>query len=127
MRACISNPPPQEPSPSSKPVAGNRRDHGTCLCGAARRLRRLLVPSTSSTATTNLNTARVAKSIEASVLSERHLTVKVICPTAVPQETGRTFICTATGHSTTKPSTVTTTPFTVTIQNNKGYVTYKGE
>ena len=83
--------------------------------------------STSSTTTTNLDTARVAKSIEASVLTERHLTVKVTCPVAVPQETGRTFVCTATGHSTKSPSTVTTTPFTVTIQNDKGYVTYKGE
>lgn len=83
--------------------------------------------STSSTSTTNLDTARVAKSIEASVLTQRHLRVKVTCPATVPQEAGRTFVCTATGHSTTKPSTVTTTPFTVTIQTNKGYVTYKGE
>jgi hypothetical protein len=83
--------------------------------------------STSSSSATNLNTVRVAKSIEASVLSERHLTVKVTCPANVPQETGRTFVCTATGHSTKNPSTVTTTPFTVTIQNDKGYVTYKGE
>ena len=83
--------------------------------------------STSSTSTTNLDTARVAKSIEASVLSERHLHVTVTCPVTVPQETGRTFVCTAVGHTTTKPSTVTKTPFTVTIQNTKGYVTYKGE
>jgi hypothetical protein len=83
--------------------------------------------STSSTSTTNLDTARVAKSIEQSVLTERHLHVKVTCPVTVPQEAGRTFVCTATGHSNTKPSTVTTTPFTVTIQTNKGYVTYKGE
>jgi hypothetical protein len=83
--------------------------------------------STTSTSTTNLNTARVAKSIEASVLSERHLHVTVICPTTVAQETGKTFVCTATGRSTKKPFVETKTPFTVTIQNSKGYVTYKGE
>jgi hypothetical protein len=84
--------------------------------------------STSSTSTTNLDTARVARSIEASVLSERHLHVKVTCPVTVPQEAGRTFVCTAIGHSTKNPSVITTsTPFTVTIQNDKGYVTYKGE
>src|ERR1700676_2787339 len=83
--------------------------------------------STTSTPTTNLDTARVAKSIEQSVLTQRHLHVKVTCPVTVPQAAGRTFVCTATGHSTTKPPKVTTTPFTVTIQNSKGYVTYKGE
>jgi hypothetical protein len=83
--------------------------------------------STSSTPATNLNTARVAQSIEQSVLTERHLHVTVTCPAAVPQEAGRTFVCTAVAHTTTKPPKVTKTPFTVTIQNDKGYVTYKGE
>lgn len=84
--------------------------------------------STSSTSTTNLDTARVAKAIEASVLSQRHLKVTVTCPTTVPQVAGKTFSCTAIGYSTKNPSVVVTkTPFTVTVQNNKGYVTYKGE
>jgi hypothetical protein len=83
--------------------------------------------STSSTVTTKVNTARVAASIEESVLKERNLHVKVVCPTTVPQEVGKTFECTATGHSTKKPFTETKTPFVVTIQNSKGYVTYVGK
>jgi len=84
-------------------------------------------PSTTSTATTNLNTTRVALSIEQSVLAERHLHVTVSCPATVPQEKGRTFVCIATGHSTKKPSVETKTPFKVTVESSKGYVTYKGE
>jgi 7-keto-8-aminopelargonate synthetase-like enzyme len=83
--------------------------------------------STTSTSTTNLNTNRVALSIEQSVLAERHLHVTVTCPATVPQEKGRTFVCIATGHSTKTPSVVTKTPFKVTVENSKGYVTYKGE
>jgi hypothetical protein len=82
--------------------------------------------STSSTPTI-LNTARVAASIEQSVLSERHLHVTVVCPTSVPQEAGKTFVCMATGKTTKPPITVTKTPFKVTIQNSKGYTTYIGE
>src|SRR5271163_4664026 len=78
----------------------------------------------SSTATTSLNTTLVAKSIEESVLSKRHLHVTVTCPANVVQEEGKTFVCTATSHSAKNPSTVVTTPFKVTVQNNKGFVTY---
>ena len=86
--------------------------------------------STSSTSTvtkTNLNTARVAVSIEQSILNERHLHSKVVCPTAVPQETGKTFECIATTTTTKPPIKTLTTPFVVTIQNSKGYVTYVGK
>jgi hypothetical protein len=87
--------------------------------------------STSSTSTTaaktNLNTARVAVSIEQSILNERHLHSKVVCPTAVPQETGKTFECIATTTTTKPPIKTITTPFIVTIQNGKGYVTYVGK
>ncbi len=83
--------------------------------------------TTSTTPKTNVNTARVALAIEQSVLTERHLHVTVSCPATVPQEAGKTFVCIATGHTTTKPPKVTKTPFTVTVQNDKGYVTYKGE
>jgi hypothetical protein len=82
--------------------------------------------STSTTATT-LDTTRIAHSIEESVLTERHLHVTVTCPAGVPQEKGKTFVCIATGQTTKKPITTVKTPFTVTVQNNKGYVTYKGE
>lgn len=76
----------------------------------------------------NLNIAHVEQSIEQSILSERHIRAKVTCPAPVPQEKGRVFTCTATGTSTTgkrgKHKTPFTTPFTVTVQNSQGYVTY---
>jgi hypothetical protein len=80
--------------------------------------------STSSTATTNVNTRQVAASIEQSILSKRHLHSTVTCPAAVAQEKGKTFVCIATTHSGT---TVSKTPFKVTVENSKGYVTYVGE
>lgn len=83
--------------------------------------------SSSSTTVANLDTQRIASSIEESVLNERHLHVTVSCPAAVPQEKGKTFVCIATGHTTKKPITVVKTPFKVTVENDKGYVTYKGE
>jgi hypothetical protein len=73
----------------------------------------------------NLNIAHVEQSIEQSIFSKRHLRAKVTCPAAVPQEKGKVFTCTATGTSTTgKHKTPFTTPFTVTVQNSQGYVTY---
>ena len=73
-----------------------------------------------------MDTSRVAISIEQSILTKRHLHATVSCPAVVPQEQGRTFVCTATTRSTKAPFTVSKTPFTVTVQNNKGYVTYVG-
>jgi hypothetical protein len=81
--------------------------------------------STTSTAKTNVNTARVAASIEQSVLQKRHLHATVVCPSAVPQEKGKKFECVATIKS--PKGTVTKTPFAVTVQNNAGYVTYEGK
>jgi hypothetical protein len=84
--------------------------------------------STSSTpATTTVNTAQVAASIKETVLTKRHLHVTVVCPAAVPAEKAKTFECIATGHSATPPHALTKTPFLVTIQSNKGYVTYVGK
>jgi hypothetical protein len=80
--------------------------------------------SGSSKKKTKLDTARVARSIEQSILSQRHLRAAVVCPPSVPQEQGRTFECTATlkvKHRVVK------TPFVVTIQNKKGFVTYVGK
>jgi hypothetical protein len=81
----------------------------------------------SSSGKTNLNTARVATSIEQSILTQRHLTSKVVCPTAVPQEKGKTFECVATTSTTKPPIKVGKTTFVVTVQNDKGYVTYAGK
>ena len=83
--------------------------------------------SSESTKTTNLNTARVARSIEQSITSQRHLVAKVSCPSVVPQEAGRKFECVATTTSPKHPKSVVKTPFEVTIQNSHGYVTYVGK
>jgi hypothetical protein len=81
----------------------------------------------STTAKTNVDTARVALSIEQTILTKRHLHAKVACPAAVPAVTGATFECIATSTAATAPHAVTKTPFVVTIQNARGYVTYVGK
>ncbi len=83
--------------------------------------------SSSGAAKTNLNTTRVAESIEQSILAQRHLTATVTCPPLVVQEAGRTFECVATIPNAKQPSKPTKTPFIVTIHNSKGYVTYVGK
>lgn len=80
--------------------------------------------TTSSTTSTKLDTHRVAVAIEQSIRSERHVRAKVICPTSVPQLKGKTFFCVATTKNGGKR---TSTPFSVTVQNSHGYVTYRAE
>jgi Domain of unknown function (DUF4333) len=82
--------------------------------------------SSKATSKTNLNTSRVARSIEQSILSQRKLKAKVTCPALVPQEAGRTFECQAVTRAARAPHKETTTPFLVTVQNARGYVTYVG-
>lgn len=76
--------------------------------------------SSSTSAKTNLNTPHVERAIERSILSERHVHARVVCPKVVPQEKGRNFTCIATVGK-------TTTPFAVVQQNNGGYVTYQAK
>jgi hypothetical protein len=83
--------------------------------------------SSSPKATTNLDTHRVALSIEQSIFTKRHLHSTVTCPEKVPQEQGKTFVCIAATRSAKKPFGIVKNPFTVTIQNNRGYVTYVGQ
>ena len=83
--------------------------------------------NSSGSAKTKLNTARVARSIEQSILTQRHLRSRVVCPTSVPQEKGRTFECVATTETVKQPVKVGKTPFVVTVQNVNGYVTYEGK
>jgi hypothetical protein len=83
--------------------------------------------TSSTTGKTNLDTARVAASIEQSVLSQRHLHATVVCPAVVPQQAGKTFECIATTKGTKAPFAVNKTPFIVTVQSNRGYVTYVGK
>jgi Domain of unknown function (DUF4333) len=78
--------------------------------------------STSSTSSapsgTNLNIAQIQASIEESIFNKKHLRTKVACPAVVPMEKGNSFVCIATTSKGVK------TPFGVTQQNNRGYVTY---
>jgi hypothetical protein len=81
----------------------------------------------SNAAKTNVDTARVAVSIEQTILAKRRLHAKVVCPTAVPAVPGATFECIATTTATKAPHAAVKTPFVVTIQNTRGYVTYVGK
>lgn len=74
-----------------------------------------------------VDTTQVAASIKQTLLEKRKIHATVSCPATIVAETGKTFVCTAKSHSTTTPSVVVSTPFKVTIENNRGYVTYVGE
>lgn len=124
----------EPPTPTSSISRAVRAPRGALLAASALACAALLSAcgssnssSTGSTATKTVNSSQVARSIEESVLTERHIHATVVCPTAVPAEKGRTFECIATSHSTTKPSVETKTPFLVTVQTSAGYVTYKGK
>jgi hypothetical protein len=78
-------------------------------------------------AKTNLDTARVARSIKQSILTQRHLRATVVCPTTVVQEAGKTFECIATTRGAKPPFKVVKTPFVVTVTSSNGYVTYVGK
>ncbi len=73
-----------------------------------------------------LDTSRVERSIERSILAERQLRSTVVCPTKVVQKPG-TFPCIARTLAAKKPHKAITTPFVVTIHNDSGYVTYVGK
>jgi apolipoprotein N-acyltransferase len=71
-----------------------------------------------------LEVARVEKSIEQSIVGEKHMHATVSCP-AVEQKQGVTFTCTATGTVVKGNKAIPfSTPFTVEQLNNKGYVYY---
>jgi hypothetical protein len=78
----------------------------------------------STTTGKKLEVARVEKSIEGSILNEKHMHATVTCP-EVEQKAGDTFTCVATG-TVTKGNTAVPfrTPFTVEQVNDKGYVYY---
>lgn len=76
--------------------------------------------SSSTSAKTNLNTLHIERAIRQSILNERHVHAKVVCPKVVPQEKGHNFTCIATVGK-------TTTPFAVVQQNDGGYVTYHAQ
>lgn len=81
--------------------------------------------SSSTPVAVNLNTPHVAHAIELSILGERHVHATVSCPAVIKQEAGKKFVCIATTHDSN--GAAHKTPFTVTEQNSKGYVTYKAK
>jgi hypothetical protein len=83
--------------------------------------------TTSTQAKIDLNIAHVERSIEQSIFSQRHLKATVVCPAKVAQEAGKTFECVATTAAIKAPHGPVKTPFVVTVQNSKGYVTYVGK
>jgi hypothetical protein len=127
---------PEPTTPPSTRVVRARRGALAAVAALAGAALLSACGSSSSSSTTgggakgNLDTARIALSIEQSILAQRHIHAKVTCPAAIPQETGKTFTCIATNTTTVTPKggkptkTSVTTPFTVTVQNNRGYVTY---
>jgi len=82
--------------------------------------------SGSSTTATYLDVTRVERSIQHSIMVQRHLASTVVCPTRVRQRPSN-FACIATTYSAKKPHKKIQTPFLVTIHNDKGYVTYVGK
>ncbi|MHB8491572.1 MAG: DUF4333 domain-containing protein [Solirubrobacteraceae bacterium] len=72
-----------------------------------------------------LDVTRVTKSIEESILSEKHMHANVTCPSDVEQRKGVTFTCYATGYTGTGTHrSYFKTPFEVTEENSLGYVQY---
>jgi hypothetical protein len=82
--------------------------------------------SSSQTGTTaagpsgGLDTNRVARAIQASIQSQRHLHATVKCPTSEPLRKNWHFVCFATTSS-------GQTPFVVTEVDDKGSTTYVGK
>ncbi len=76
--------------------------------------------SSSTSARVSLNTPHIERAIALSILNQRHVHAKVVCPRVVPQKKGHNFTCIATVGK-------NTTPFTVVQQNNSGYVTYQAK
>ncbi len=66
-----------------------------------------------------LNTGKVERAIEASIVSQRRLRASVSCPPGVLQQSGLTFTCTASVNG--KPY-----PFEVTETDGNGHVKYVG-
>ncbi len=72
-----------------------------------------------------LDLARVEKSIEQSIASEKGMHAVIQCPSYVEQRKGNNFTCYAVGTvGTGKHKVAFRTPFEVVQQSNNGYVYY---
>jgi uncharacterized lipoprotein YajG len=85
-----------------------------CLAGCGGTTRTVNV----TTPATILDTERVERAIEASILQQRHVSATVTCPSGVVQRQGVTFVCIATTQK-------GTTPFDVTQTDSAGHVSYR--
>src|ERR1700730_18274622 len=98
---------PTPPEPTTQRTAPVVRARRGAIVGATALACAALISACGSSSSTNSNpqkrnTARVAASIEGSILTKRHLHATVTCPPEVPQEKGKTFVCVATSQSTKK-------------------------
>jgi hypothetical protein len=124
-----------EPHPSRRARLSRARRGALAVCALACTTLALGACGSSSSSSTSstggakgtVNTARVARSIEQSILTQRKLHSKVTCPSSIPSEKGKTFECVAITHGLKPPHAEIKTPFLVTVQTNKGYVTYEGK
>ncbi|MGH2912897.1 MAG: hypothetical protein ACRDJ3_10545 [Solirubrobacteraceae bacterium] len=82
-----------------------------------------VISACGSSTVKDLGTAHIARAIEESILSQRHIHATVSCPSLVLEEPGENFVCIA---KTRKKGVSRTTLFAVT-QHNNGHVTYRGE
>ena len=77
-------------------------------------------PAPAPTASGKLDTGRVARSIQASIQSQRHIHARVSCPASEPLRRDWHFVCFATTSS-------GQTPFVVTEVDDRGSTTYVGK
>jgi hypothetical protein len=85
-------------------------------CGGGSSVHSVSAPTTGGI----LDTARVARSIQVSIQSQRHLHASVKCPRSEPLRKNWHFVCFATTSS-------GQTPFVVTETDNRGSTTYVGK
>ena len=74
-----------------------------------------------------VNTARVERSIARSILAQSNLHATVTCPASVPAKKGKKFECTAVTHQLTPPHEEIKTVVLVTVNNNKGFLTFESK
>jgi hypothetical protein len=77
-------------------------------------------PASTTARSGSLDTARVARAIQASILTQRKLHATVSCPHGQPLRKGWHFVCLAT-------TSAGQTPFVVTEVDNRGSTTYVGK
>jgi hypothetical protein len=96
---------------------------GLVLAGCGSKTADSAPPSTTTTITL-LDTHKVALSIKASILAQKHVRAHVVCPEGVTQGKGLNFVCSATVLKATKTVPAGTTQFAVQQTDSNGHVTY---